>query len=78
MRKHNEAEGEHERAAREHGGAVREQMNETDLSARAKRRGMSPLDHVLLCVQGNYLNIYTLRDIYLKSHRIIITVKLKT
>ena len=52
--------GEQGRAAREHGEAEAEHIDETGVSGRAKRRHLSQrTDYVLAWVRGCYIYIYS-------------------
>ena len=54
-----EAEGEYKRAAREHGGVVREQIDKTGLSGRAKgARPQLASSYVLHSIRDIYIYIY--------------------
>ena len=53
---HGGAASEHERAQREHKGATREHIDETGLSGRAKRRGLS--QRRVTCLPGFGETIY--------------------
>ena len=58
MSEHRREEGEHERATRERGGAQREQMDKTGVSASKAARLELASGHVLLEIRRYYIYIY--------------------